>query len=111
MPEKAVGLHDALQKLCPSLNDLEVSDTSLLHTSLPLLVRLYPPKESKGVFSIFLISASLRNVVKELDFPIEELEDTWELLCDFCLTKLVVIIQRPINVPPLCNIYRFFMVS
>lgn len=110
MPEKAVGLHDALQKLCPSLNDLEVSDTSLLYASLPLLIRLYPPKEPKGVFRIFLISASLRYVVEELNFPIEEPEDAWELICYFCLTELVVIIKRPINVPPLCYLYRFFMI-
>jgi hypothetical protein len=99
LPEKAVGLHDALQKLCPSLNDLEVSDTSLLYASLPLLIRFYP-----------LISASLRYVVEELNFPIEELEDAWELICYFCLTELVVIIKRPINVPPLCYLYRFFMI-
>ena len=80
LPQEAVGLHNALEELGPPLNNLEIGDSSLLDTRLPLLVRLDSPKESERVFSVLLVGSCLRNVLEKLNLPVEELKEPRELL-------------------------------
>jgi len=65
-----ISLHCSLNELCPPLDDLEVSQRSFLYPVLPLLIALNLLEVLKGL----LILLCDRNVLVELDLPIEKLK-------------------------------------
>jgi hypothetical protein len=65
-----ISLHSSLNELSPPLDDLEISKGPLLHPVLPLSIAFNLLEVLKGL----LILLCDRNVLVELDLPIEKLK-------------------------------------
>jgi hypothetical protein len=70
LPEEMISLYSSLYELCPPFNDLEVGQGPLLYPVLPLLIAFNLLEVLKGL----LILLCDRNVLVELDLPIEKLK-------------------------------------
>jgi hypothetical protein len=90
-----VCLDRSLNELSPAADDLEVSNGTLLDTSLPFLVIFDPSHELERLLILF---RSWYMLVK-VDLPIEQLH--YAAWACFCLA--LPLINLPVDVSPLIN--------